>query len=238
MKKAVINGFLKLNDLLVNSHTAFVLFIEIFIGVISSISLSVIFVHLSTEILETDTQFIDTSISNIVYSFRTPALTAIMTFISDLGADYMLIIMVIIIIIMIWKKHRQEAFLFIIITFMGVLINSTQKLFFQRPRPMIDPLIVESSYSFPSGHAMNSFVFFAVLSFYIYHFTRRKLFSIILSLVCLFIVLLIGFSRIYLGVHYPSDIIAGYLVGFWWFIISLVIEKTFTFLKLFQKLES
>jgi membrane-associated phospholipid phosphatase len=238
MKKAVINGFLKLTDCLSTSRTALILFTEVFMGVISSVSLAVLFVSLTTEIFEMDTQFIDTTVSRLIYSLRTPPLTAFMLFITDLGADYILVGLVAIIIFLIWKRHRKEALLFLIITAMGVFINSTLKILIQRPRPLISPMISASSYSFPSGHAMNSFVFYAFLSFYIFHFTRRKLLSSIVSILCAVLILLIGFSRIYLGVHYPSDILAGYLVGFWWFVTALAIEKTITFLKLFREMES
>jgi membrane-associated phospholipid phosphatase len=238
MKKAVINGFLKLTDCLSTSRTALVLFIEVFMGVVSSVSLAVLFVSLTTEIFETDTQFLDITVSRFVYALRTPSLTGIMLFITNLGANYILVAMVAIIIFLIWRRHRKEALLFLIITAMGVFINSALKILIHRPRPLISPLISASSYSFPSGHAMNSFVFYAALSFYIFHFTRQKLFSMAISILCGALILLIGFSRVYLGVHYPSDVIAGYLVGLWWFVTALAIDKTITFFKLFREMES
>lgn len=107
----------------------------------------------------------------------------------------------------------------------------------QRPRPDIMPSVVETSYSFPSGHAMNSSVFYLTIAFYTYHFTRKKKLSLVVTGGAIVLLLLIGFSRVYLGVHYPSDVVAGYVVGVWWLTTAILISKSVSFVKHFREKE-
>lgn len=225
----------RFKNLLFNSKVALIIFIESIIGAISSVVFGLIFVKIADEVLEADTHFLDIIISQFIYTLRSPTLTKIMIIITDFGAGYALAALMIFVLFLIWRHHKKEAIIFIIISTMGILINFGLKNITQRPRPVLAPLITETSYSFPSGHAMNSFVFYASLSFYFYHFTRKKTLSLIFTLCSIILVLLIGFSRVYLGVHYPSDIIGGYFIGLWWLATAFFIEKTFVFFKLFKE---
>lgn len=98
----------------------------------------------------------------------------------------------------------------------GILLNSL-KFSFRRPRP--EPYfdtVLPSSYSFPSGHALFAVAFFGVLAWLIAARIKNRLAQILIWTVAVWLILLIGFSRIYLGVHYPSDVAAGYAAGFVW----------------------
>jgi membrane-associated phospholipid phosphatase len=156
--------------LLMHSRTALLILVEIIVGILSSLALAVSFIDLSTEIVDKNVLFYDQLLSRFIYSFRTPVLTSIMLFITDLGADYILIGVAAIVIFLIWKKHKKEAMLFLIITLMGLIINLALKQLIARPRPLISPLISITNYSYPSGHAMNSFIFYATLAFYVCSF--------------------------------------------------------------------
>ena len=106
----------------------------------------------------------------------------------------------------------------------ALLNNVILKLIFKRDRPL-DMLVQENGYSFPSGH---SFVAVAFYGFLIYLIINSKLpnkVKIALSLVLIFLILLIGISRIYLGVHYPSDVTAGVIGGAIYLIIFVEIVK-------------
>jgi len=221
----------KLKDFLFSSKVAILLLTEMLLGIFLSISSNVLFIKLSTEVFEQPAFIYDQTISQIIYSLRSPLLTKIMLLITHLGGSYVLIPATIITIFLIIRKHQEEAFLFSIILIMGLILNTSLKSILHRPRPDITPLINETSYSFPSGHAMNSFVFYTTVSFYSFRFTRKKKLSIFISFASLLMILLIGFSRVYLGVHYPTDILAGYFAGLAWFATAIFMEKTIFFFK-------
>ena len=100
---------------------------------------------------------------------------------------------------------------------------------FQRPRPPIDErLIEEAGYSFPSGHTTNNVAFYGLAIYLIYKNVKNKALRNILCCILAFIPLIIAFSRIYLRVHYPSDVIAGTILG----IICVVIFINFIYKKI------
>ena len=82
------------------------------------------------------------------------------------------------------------------------------------PRPAIEHLVYAGGYSFPSGHAMGSMLIFGSLLIICYQRLHSKLLQFVTSMIFIILILVIGLSRIYLGVHYPSDILAGFVLGF------------------------
>lgn len=98
----------------------------------------------------------------------------------------------------------------------SALLNYGLKLAFRRERPALDPFIEESGFSFPSGHAMQSFAFFAALVFLLWSIVPSRAGRTVLLAAAGGMTGIIGLSRIYLGVHYPSDIAAGYLASAGW----------------------
>jgi len=217
-----------------SSQATVLVFTELLFGTFLSIISFLMFSKIAKDILENDQFRFDSTLINFIYSLRTPLLTKIMNFISFLGNDVIVLGAFIIIILLIRKRYRHEAILFGFIFEMGFFINLFLKFLIRRPRPDIAPLLVELSYSFPSGHSMNSFVFYVAVAYFIFRFTRNKRLSTLIFFTCLLLILSIGFSRIYLGVHYPSDVLAGYIGGAWWFVTALLIEKTIVFYKLFK----
>jgi undecaprenyl-diphosphatase len=96
------------------------------------------------------------------------------------------------------------------------LLNAVLKATFERGRPEFpDPILVETNWSFPSGHAMGAMVMYGMVTYLIIlRFKQTASKAIVMSMVIL--VLFIGFSRLYLGAHYFSDVMAGYIVGMAW----------------------
>ena len=88
------------------------------------------------------------------------------------------------------------------------------KLSFERERPNILRLVSESSYSFPSGHAMVNMALYTILIIYTFKFLDSKKLKIPLIIGMTFLIIAIGFTRIYLGVHYAGDILGGWFLGF------------------------
>jgi undecaprenyl-diphosphatase len=221
-----------------SSQTVLTLFAEICIGITAMIGSLFIFLKLADHVLDKETISFDSAIIHFIYLFRGPAATTIMTNISLFGGQLFLSVAIIITILLLIRKYKKDALIFSFILFFGIVLNLLLKDMFQRPRPNFLPLVHETSYSFPSGHAMNSFVFYMSLSYFIFRNTRNKKLGIILTLLSGFLVLSIGISRIYLGVHYPSDVLAGFAAGLLWFVIVLLFEKTLIFLRLFRQYKS
>lgn len=214
------------------------IFFEILIGITLSIVSLIVFAIITNDVLQLETAMIDESLSQAVYAYRNPSLTQIMIIISLLGADIAVLIAGIVTVGLAWKKHKHEAILFITVLAIGLFINVLLKMIFQRPRPEFDPLLdLSSSYSFPSGHAMNSFIFYSILAYFVYHFTKNKVLSIAAVVLALILIFLIGLSRVYLGVHYPSDVLAGYIAGLFVFVTAIVLERTLSFRKLVQNVK-
>ena len=230
MKKKVLNFLIEIDS----SPALVLLFSEIVIGIILSAGSFLVFTKIAKNVLNNNYFNLDVSISTFVYQFRSPLLTKIMEFFSFLGKDAWIFASAPIILLLTVRKHKKEAFLFSLVVFMGFVIDMLIKWFVARPRPILSPLVVESFYSFPSGHSMDSFVFYSLIAFFIFRFTRNKKISITVSAVSLLIVGLISISRVYLGVHYPTDVVAGMIGGFWWVTTAIVAEKTIDFYRLFK----
>lgn len=99
----------------------------------------------------------------------------------------------------------------------GEVLNFVLKAVFARPRPTFsDPLATALYYSFPSGHAMMSLIAYGMLGYFLYSRLRERWQRVVVSAGLIVLILLIGLSRIYLGVHYLSDVLAGFLVGGLW----------------------
>lgn len=109
------------------------------------------------------------------------------------------------------KYYRLLSFAALSIL-LGTLGNSAIKLLIQRPRPL-HKLISIGGYSFPSGHSTSSIILLSVLMIITANLVRHKWQRILIDLLAIIMILLIGLSRIYLNVHYPSDVLGGYLFG-------------------------
>lgn len=208
--------------------------IEIILGLSVVSIIFLIFWEMSETVLEKERFFFDNSISMFFYHLRSPMLTAIMQFFSFIGADGILMLSILIPLFFYWKKRKREAILFTIMIGMGAVLNTILKLITQRPRPTLNPLVIEHSLSFPSGHSMNSFIFFMTVAYFYYHFTHKKKYSLLAFFIASIIILCVGISRIYLGVHYPSDVLGGYIAGLLWLLFVFLIDKTILFFRLFK----
>ena len=177
----------------------------------------------------------DRAIIEWVYSFRSESANEFMKIITFFGGEIFLICGILLLLALIYQKHRVSTFNFGVLLVFGTVINLLLKFVFQRPRPDYLPLMFESTYSFPSGHAMNAFIFYACLAYFINRNTRSRKIRLFTVLLFALLITSIGISRIYLGVHYPSDVLAGYTAGILWFAVIVVVEQTARKFKLFKK---
>jgi membrane-associated phospholipid phosphatase len=124
------------------------------------------------------------------------------------------------------KKNWKRAIEIAVIGLGGFVINYFMKLSFQRQRPA-DPLIEPlQNFSFPSGHATSGFIFYGLLVYLLWKSKLKQVYKYIFGAILLLIALLIGFSRIYLKLHYLSDVVAGFCIGFAWLAVAVwMMEK-------------
>lgn len=158
----------------------------------------------------------DTGIMEYVHSRITEFGQNFMKAVTTLGSVKFIIFITLALSIYFYRKKDYEKLIFLLLATVGTsAINQVLKHIFTRTRPEMYFLIEETGYSFPSGHAMISMAFYTSM----FYLLRNKFFDnkgIFLALNIL-IVFLVGFSRIYLGVHWPTDILTGYLVAYAWY---------------------
>jgi membrane-associated phospholipid phosphatase len=179
---------------------------------------------LCTEVWEKEAFSFDRSLLLWIHQFANPQLDRVMLFITALGDPPTVITIFVSTIAWLGMKRRYtDGVRFIIACVGGVLLNQIMKLFFAKPRPELwARLISETSFSFPSGHAVGSMVVYGFIAYILARelpIYRRYIYAVTSMLI-----IAIGFSRLYLGVHYPTDIIAGYGVGLLWLATCLKIR--------------
>ena len=153
----------------------------------------------------------------IIRYFANPALDQIMIRITDMGfgTGYFVIVSVAFLLIAYLKYWRKLGALTICLAGGGVL-NFLLKNFFQRTRPDVFRVVQETSYSFPSGHALITMCFYGMIAYFIIGMINSWRGRLTVMTLTVILILAIGMSRIYLGVHYPTDVLAGYAVGSMW----------------------
>jgi len=161
---------------------------------------------------------LDNATSSFIISIRSPELTNTMNIITNISGSYALIVFTTLFIILIKKKKYPLA---ITINLIAVFITSQlAKAIVERDRPL-DMLVSAPGYSYPSGHSMVGLAYFSFLSYLVIKYIPNKIVKIILPIVFTITILLVDFSRIYLGVHYLSDVLAGFLLGAIYLIIFI-----------------
>ena len=122
-------------------------------------------------------------------------------------------------------KNKKTGIYIYLNLILSSLVNFSLKQIIQRPRPVGHRIINENGYSLPSGHSMVSMAFYGLLIYFIYKNIKNKYIKIVLITLLSILIISIGVSRIYLGVHYTSDVIAGFLVALSYLIIFVHIIK-------------
>ena len=177
-----------------------------------------VFALLAEGVEEGITQHFDESVLHWFAQRRTPFLDETALEITTLGNGLVLVMIVLIASVFLWQtQHKWSASLLLFATISGKLLNTILKLFYDRTRPsIVEALANVSSPSFPSGHAMSAMVVYGSVAYLVGRLEPGRNLRITTWLVATLVILAIGISRTYLGVHYPSDVVAGFIAGLAW----------------------
>jgi undecaprenyl-diphosphatase len=168
---------------------------------------------------------LDILISQAMPNIWNPVLNWIMKFITNIASPLIISILVFLLLwLLIYKKKYRQAILTFVAVIGGYLLEIGLKYLVHRTRP-INSLISEAEFSFPSGHATLAAIYFLLLIYLFKDEIADKTKKYILIGVDIFLILLIGFSRIYLNVHWFTDVIAGFVLGVLWLGICILIFK-------------
>jgi len=200
--------------------------LSLLLGLATAIVALIFFGWLADEALEGDAQHFDEVTRAAVHQFATPMLTAIMRGFSFVGSTIALSLGTIFVVVQFaMRKWGREARLFAITMIGAGLLNITLKLAFKRPRPVpFFNLSPPETYSFPSGHSLTSAVFFGALAAILAARIKSRRVQVAMWIVATAMFLLIGLSRIYLGVHYTTDVIAGFAAALIWILVVRFVE--------------
>ena len=166
---------------------------------------------------------IDNAIYETIIKIMNSNITAIMIFISFLGSAITLITLALASIFLV--KDKKYSKLIMLNLALSFILNRILKLIIARPRPPRLRLVIENGYSFPSGHSMVSFAFYGFLIYLINKNLKNKKIKYPLIILLSLLILLIGISRIYLGVHYVTDVLGGYIIGLIYLIVFIKVLK-------------
>jgi undecaprenyl-diphosphatase len=162
----------------------------------------------------------DRTVQEVVHEETSSLLTRVMFVLTWVGSPEVLFPAVPLVAALFWwRKLRREGLVLLVAMVGAASLNTALKLYFRRARP--DPswgLVQERSFSFPSGHSVSAVVLYGILVYLGMRHLHTLAQRIALIVVALVLIVGIGVSRIYLGAHYPSDVLAGYFVGCIWLI--------------------
>lgn len=172
-------------------------------------------------VLENKTSFFDSFIYNLVIFDRNNILTGFYKFITFFASE----IMIILVSLIFFLKDRRYGIFVGLNAIIIFILNICLKLIFARERPAELMIITETGYSFPSGHAMAALGFYGFIIYLIWNMNLEKRAKVVFSTLICILIVLIGISRIYLGVHYASDVLAGFLISTVYLILYIQFTK-------------
>ena len=177
----------------------------------------VFFLIIGLYLIEINDNVIDKNIYNFIISFKSSGVTKFFKIITSFAGIEFMIISVIVVLLL--KRLKHKRFFIILNLVNDIILNTLLKFLFKRERPFDLMLIEESGYSFPSGHTMVACIFYGFIIWLINKSNYSRKIKIVINSFLIILIILIGISRIYLGVHYVSDVIGGYLISISYLII-------------------
>lgn len=188
-------------------------------GIVAGSLLLVLFANLAEDLLEQELGTFDTLVTDFIQSYATERLTSLAIVITKLGSAFVEITLLLVLggYLIFRLKHIWETVALASSLAGGWVLNTVLKDIFHRSRPDIRHLVEVGGYSFPSGHAMISAAFYGMLGYLLWlNLRERSKPSWYVVVITIALIFAIGISRIYLGVHFPSDVFAGFAAGGIW----------------------
>jgi undecaprenyl-diphosphatase len=212
------------------------IFIEIYVRVAVAVALALGFLFLSTEVQEAMggrpelIHMIDQWVLTHLAEIRSPRLSSIAVSITALGSVTVLTLLTGFCSLLLYAKHARRFAVLLLVTAAGSAgITQVLKAFFERSRPdLVFRLVSVEGYSYPSGHSVSAAAIYVVLGLILSRFFDLGVHKFAINLFFAGLVVAIGLSRIYLGVHFTSDVLAGFLAGLCWCTVLLTIESAHT----------
>jgi undecaprenyl-diphosphatase len=185
-----------------------------------------LFLWLAWEVIAEKKEWLDTLGWSYVQGWTSPLHTKMALLVTFGGTNFFTISVYLVILFFLFKEnYKREAVHVLVIAAGSILLGWVLKLIFHRQRPALPHLQMAIGYSFPSGHTLGAFTLCGVLVY----ITLKRKWSLITKSVAVVLLLLyaclVGLSRIYLHVHFTSDVLASMLVALWWLTLSLICIK-------------
>ena len=195
------------------------------------------FLALASEVMEGDTTALDTTILRALRKAGDPSRTigpawlqGALLDLTAIGGPTVLWLVVLSVVGFLLLQARYRTALVVMATAAsGDVVNLVLKNVFLRPRPDVVPHLrdVSGTTSFPSGHAMESAIIYLTLGAMLMQLAERRVTKIYCIGLAVFLTLLVGVTRVFLGVHYPTDVVAGWMFGFFWASLCWIVAKRF-----------
>ena len=188
------------------------------VGAIIAIVATVAFASLAEHVLAGGTQAFDVAILEWLHGHQSKTLTAVMVEMTYLGTGTVVLVVVGVAALFLWHtEHKHSARLLLAATIGNILLNGALKLVYHRPRPSVFAWQTTAvSSSFPSGHAMSATVVYGTVAYLLMRLQKHYWAKMLTLAGAILLILLICLTRLYLGVHYPSDVLGGIIVGLAW----------------------
>jgi len=185
------------------------------IGAVAATAAMWLFLWLADEVMESATQNLDARAVHYLHVHASPAVYQFMAAISQIGspAGHTALIACAMVYCLWRRRFLLGALALLVSSIGGGILNGSLKHLYHRARP--EPAFYHLGYSFPSGHAMSAIIVYGFVAYLLARGTEGR-YRILIWVAAIFMTLLVGFSRVYLGVHYPSDVLGGYLAGACW----------------------
>jgi undecaprenyl-diphosphatase len=196
-------------------RTRRVLGLALLVGLVGA----VIFGLLGDQVQDQEPIPVDSGAAQFLHGYSSPLVDRAMLLATFLGSGMFVIPLLVLAVLLLLTARRLDQAVFLSVAYAGSgALNYVLKAIFHRVRPQLPWSPGSSDYSFPSGHSMNSFVFYVALAMVAWTVVGRRVGLTVLA-GGLLLVLLVGISRVYLGYHYVSDVIGGYSAGLLWLLI-------------------